>query len=173
MKIMKKNNVNFLYPTINIIINDDEWRKYESQLIQKINEAVVKTLEKLKLSMQSELSIRLTSDFEMQDLNNKYRGIQKPTNVLAFPQDSDSGNLFNNQEYLGDIAIGYQSVKRESFVQKKSLSDHSIHLIIHGLLHLFGYNHKNEFESKIMEQIEIDVLCLLGYKNPYCEELIK
>ena len=170
---MKKNNLNFSFPTVNITINDEKWKKYESQLIQKINEAIIKTLEELKLYIQIELSIRLTSDFEMQDLNNKYRGKKKPTNVLAFPQEFDSCNLFNNQDYVGDIAIGYQSVERESLNQKKPLCDHLIHLIIHGLLHLFGYNHENAAEAKIMEQIEIDVLCLLGYKNPYCEELIK
>ena len=171
--LMKKNNVNFDLPVVNIIINYGEWKKIESELTPKINEAVVMTLKELKFPIQIELSIRLTCDAEMKDLNKKYRGKPEPTNVLAFPQDSDSSNLFNNQGYLGDIAIGYQSVDRESLNQNKSLCGHLIHLIIHGLLHLFGYNHNNEMESKIMEQIEIDVLCFLGYKNPYCEELTK
>ena len=165
--------MNLESPAVNIIIDYKEWQKLEPGLISKVELAVIKTINEIEIDKQIELSIRLTSDLEMKDLNHKYSGKPNPTNVLAFSQENDSTFLFKlKRRYLGDIAIGYESVYKESYNQKKTLSAHLIHLIIHGLLHLLGYSHKEELDSKVMEEIEIKVLSVLGYKNPYCTELI-
>ena len=173
LKTNESDKVNLASPDVNIIIDYKNWHYIEPELASNVKLAVIKTISVIEIDEDIELSIRLTSDLEMKELNHKYRGKPSPTNVLAFSQEKDSDLLFKyNRIYIGDIAIGYESVHKESCDQKKTLSAHLIHLIIHGLLHLIGYSHKNKIDSKVMEGIEIKVLGILGYKNPYSTELI-
>lgn len=111
-----------------------------------------------------ELTIRIVDEVEAQELNEKWRQRSYPTNVLSFPFESPPGV---NIPLLGDIIICAAVVKREAAEQQKSVESHWAHMIIHGCLHLLGYDHIDDYEANIMENLEIDILHRLGYSNPY------
>lgn len=114
----------------------------------------------------SELAIRIVDETEMTYLNVMYRKKQGPTNVLSFPL-SLPDEIASELPLLGDIVICAEVVNREADQQKKSREAHWAHIIIHGILHLLGYDHQNKHDAKKMETIEIDMLNSLGFANPY------
>ena len=119
-----------------------------------------------------EISIRLTSDAEVQTLNRQYRGQDKPTNVLSFPMVQPDlidtvANTDDGEVLLGDIVLAYETCARESVERGVSTQDHATHLIVHGVLHLLGYDHMNDSEAEAMEAIERDVMASLGLHDPY------
>jgi probable rRNA maturation factor len=120
-----------------------------------------------------EISVRLTDDAEVQTLNRDYRHKDSATNVLSFPmvqpdlldmiaQNSDDGEVL-----LGDIVLAHGVCTAEAAAKDISLHDHATHLIVHGTLHLLGYDHQGQAEADAMEQIERDVLATLGIADPY------
>ncbi len=112
-----------------------------------------------------EITIRLVDDAEMLALNQTYRGKSYATNVLSFPYDEDL--LASEYQLLGDIVICAPVIAREAVEQNKSLESHFAHMIIHGILHLLGYDHEQPEEAEQMEQLEIALLARLGFNNPY------
>ncbi|QTS83891.1 rRNA maturation RNase YbeY [Coxiella endosymbiont of Amblyomma nuttalli] len=112
----------------------------------------------------SELTIRFIDKKESAELNKTYRYKNGPTNILSFPDESIPG--FSSTS-LGDLAICAPLVDEEATAQNKMLESHFAHLIIHGLLHLLGYDHIEEEDAKGMEELEIKILSKLNYKNPY------
>ena len=128
------------------------------------------TLERWALSTLSsgrgepgELCLRVVDDEESQTLNASYRGIDKPTNVLSFPADVD----LPDANVLGDVVICAPLVEFEAAEQNKHLADHYAHMVVHGVLHLMGYDHESEGEAEQMEQLEITILGELGIADPY------
>jgi len=113
---------------------------------------------------QVEMTIRLVDEAEATQLNETWRGGVGPTNVLSFPFECPPGV---NMPLLGDIIICVPLVAHEATEQNKSLSAHWTHLVIHGTLHLLGYDHIAESQAQIMENLEIRILHDLGYPNPY------
>ena len=113
-----------------------------------------------------ELTIRVVDEQEGCELNTKWRQRSYPTNVLSFPFESPSGFHF---PLLGDIVICAPVVVREAQDQNKPLVAHWAHLVIHGTLHLLGYDHLEETQAQIMENLEINALQRLGYPNPYLD----
>jgi probable rRNA maturation factor len=113
-----------------------------------------------------ELTIRIVSSEEIQSLNRDYREKDKPTNVLSFPFESPPGIEL---PLLGDIIICAEVVESEAKEQGKTLESHWAHMVIHGVLHLLGYDHIEDSEAEEMETLEIDTLTSLGYTNPYQE----
>ena len=111
-----------------------------------------------------ELTIRLVNSTESQQLNKQYRQKDKPTNVLSFPFEVPEGIELN---LLGDLVICAQVVEQESKDQKKKLFDHWAHMVIHGCLHLLGYDHINDIDADEMESLEIKILAKLSITNPY------
>jgi probable rRNA maturation factor len=111
-----------------------------------------------------ELTIRLVDTLESQELNSQYRGMDKPTNVLSFPFEVPEGIALN---LLGDLVICIDVMKKEASTQNKALFDHWAHLVIHGCLHLVGFDHISESEAMIMESLEIKILAKLAIDNPY------
>jgi len=128
-------------------------------------EAINITLKKCK-KLNSELTIRLTDDKEMLSLNKKWRNKNKTTNVLAFPNNYNL-SLDKKLIHIGDIIISYGEVKRESINRKISFIDHLVHLIVHGVLHLCGYNHIINSDEKIMISYEKLILAKVAIKDPY------
>lgn len=113
-----------------------------------------------------ELSIALADDMKVQELNKQFRGIDKPTNVLAFPAGDEpcTGSIM-----LGDIIVACETVRREAAAAQKSVSDHLSHLIVHGVLHLFGFDHQDDAEAAQMEACESRILARLGIADPYAD----
>lgn len=121
-----------------------------------------------------ELSILLSDDEQVQELNRDYRGKDKPTNVLSFPalECEAPGHLLLEPGplHLGDIVLAYGVVTREADAQGISFDDHLSHLIIHGVLHLIGFDHIENEEAEEMEALEIVLLKEFGIANPYDSE---
>lgn len=116
------------------------------------------------------LSVLFTDDATMRRLNASYRGQDKATNVLSFPADADDGGVNiqgREPRLLGDIAIGLEAVLREAEDEGKPPADHVCHLIVHGTLHLLGYDHVDDTEAHVMERLEAQVLAGLGVPDPY------
>ena len=112
----------------------------------------------------SEVTLRLVDEAESQALNHQYRGKDKPTNVLSFPFEAPAGITV---PLAGDLVICAPVVAREATEQNKTSEAHWAHMVIHGLLHLQGYDHIEDEEAKVMEALEIRLLADLGYGNPY------
>lgn len=126
----------------------------------------------LTLPVAIEVSIRLTTDEEVQTLNAQYRQKDKPTNVLSFPMVQPDlldgiANTDDGEVLLGDIALARGVCEREAAEKGISVEDHATHLIVHGTLHLLGYDHLEDGEADAMEAIEIDALAALGLSDPY------
>ena len=113
-----------------------------------------------------EQTIRIVDETESRYLNSRFRDKDNATNVLAFPTDS----TLLDYDYLGDLVICAPVVLAEAREQGKSADAHWAHLVIHGMLHLQGYDHQTDAEAAAMEALEIEILDTLGYTNPYNDE---
>lgn len=119
---------------------------------------------------ESELTIRLVDEAESHELNLTYRGKNRPTNVLTFPFElPDTGEDFD-LPLLGDLVICRQVVEREALEQGISTESHWAHMVIHGSLHLLGYDHIEDEEAEEMETLETELMQSLGYADPYLSE---
>ncbi|MFO1032787.1 MAG: rRNA maturation RNase YbeY [Hyphomicrobiales bacterium] len=114
-----------------------------------------------------EILVLLTSDAEVRALNKAWRGKDKATNVLSFPFPPDAPLPPDESRPLGDIALAFETVQREAEVQGKVLEHHALHLIVHGTLHLLGYDHEDDAEAETMENAERQILAALGMEDPY------
>jgi len=131
------------------------------------NEQIISWVEAVLIDKQdAELTIRMTDESEIINLNLQYRNQNKPTNVLSFPADLPSEL---NLPLLGDVVICASVVEKESLQQGKSVISHWAHMVIHGTLHLLGYDHLDEVQANEMEAKEIEILAQFGYSNPYLE----
>ena len=110
------------------------------------------------------LSLLLADDATLRRLNRDYRHIDKPTNVLAFPAATAASAELH---HYGDVVLAYETVAREAKAQGKSIADHTTHLIVHGVLHLLGFDHEANGEAKRMESRERAILARLGISDPY------
>ncbi|MBK4718844.1 rRNA maturation RNase YbeY [Azospirillum sp. YIM DDC1] len=117
----------------------------------------------------AELSVVLADDALVHRLNREYRGKDKPTNVLSFAlTEAEEPELGEDAPVmLGDVILAWETVAREAAEQGKTPSDHMTHLVVHGVLHLLGYDHETDDEAEEMEQLETDVLATLGIADPY------
>ncbi len=120
----------------------------------------------------AELSVVLADDALVRRLNRDYRGKDKPTNVLSFAfADEDEPDAGPDAPLmLGDVVLAFETVAREAGEQTKTFPDHAIHLVVHGVLHLLGYDHETESDAEEMEAMEVRVLASLGVADPYAAE---
>lgn len=134
-----------------------------------ITASLQKCFETLKINQEDYyVSIFLTDDENIRNLNLKFRKIDKATNVLSFVQDEKF--CLNNSKcviLLGDIVISLEKIYEEAKNQQKKFSHHLMHICVHGLLHLFGYSHEKEIDAEVMQEKEITILSNLSVPSPY------
>ncbi len=157
-----------------IDIDDERWLEWYTpdqwhNLLHKILQQVI---EDSGIQTKVEVSVLLTNNDEIHALNLEYRGKNKPTNVLSFPNLSEDElrNLPKNPPYpimLGDLALAFETLLEESNLEKKPFLDHFNHLIVHGMLHLLGYDHESDDDAMCMQEKEIIILKSLNVNNPY------
>lgn len=157
---------------IDIHLQSPLWQQdaYHDQFndrIQALCEAAQKASGILAQAQRAELSVVLTDDNHIQELNAQYRGKDKPTNVLSFPIQENLAMPTSQSLVLGDIVLAYETIAQEALSQHKTFPDHFSHLVVHGFLHLLGYDHEKKAQAEQMEQLEASILEGLGIKNPY------
>lgn len=146
--------------TVTVSVEHPEWRTRRAHLTALMRNAYREALAHEHMSLRSHgAGVLLTDDAELKRLNYEFRGKNKPTNVLAFPEGTDG--------YLGDIAISLDAVEREATEQGKVFAHHLMHLVVHGVLHLLGYDHEQNKDAVRMERCEVAILQQLGIANPY------
>lgn len=160
---------------IDVTVSEPEWNASFLDVEEVARTAVRLTLRIARLppvmkGRAFETSVVLANDDLIQILNHEYRDMDKPTNVLSFATiDSDDPLPKEGPFPLGDIILSYQTIDREAREQGKFFKDHFTHMVIHGTLHLIGYDHQTEDEANIMETLEIRILGKLNIQNPYME----
>ena len=165
---------------IDISIDDDGWNAELPDAADIATDAINATWDmackKLLIGIGNglesktvEVSLLLLGDERQQTLNRDYLGKDKPTNVLSFPTGAllDEGLPGGAPLLLGDIAIALQTTANEAKVEKKTLANHFSHLVVHGMVHLLGFDHIETGEAETMENLETDILKELGIDNPY------
>jgi probable rRNA maturation factor len=150
---------------IDLTVEAGHWPD-EAELFRLVRRAAAATFVETGTTGRSELSVVFSDDRHIQKLNAGWRGKDKPTNVLSFPAFpfSKGGTM---PPMLGDIVLAAETVTREAALEDKPLENHITHLVIHGLLHLLGYDHENDTEAEGMEAIERVALARLAIPDPY------
>lgn len=116
---------------------------------------------------RSEVCVALSEDAQVAELNGAYRGKPAPTNVLSFPAGPSIPIDDNDPQFLGDVVLALETLQREAAELGLSIEHHMQHLVVHGLLHLLGYDHTTEEEAQVMESLEVGILERLGIADPY------
>lgn len=152
--------------TIEIRVQSRRWREIEAlrPRILAAAEAAL-ALAPRRPAAGAELSLLLTDDRRIRQVNRDWRGFDKPTNVLSFP--AVPPERIAQSPVLGDIVLAFETITREAEAEEKSFGDHLSHLVIHGLLHLLGEDHETQEEAQRMEAIETAALARLGIADPY------
>lgn len=158
-------------PMTEVLVVADGWQS-EPDAEAVIHRAIAAAAEMAGADVgDAELAIMLTDDAGIRTLNLNWRGIDKPTNVLSFPalQPTGAGAPDDAPRMLGDIAIAFETTRREADDEQKPFDHHLSHLAVHGFLHLIGYDHENDDDAEAMESLETGILAQLGIPDPYAE----
>lgn len=149
---------------IDIEVEDEAWRRVAD--VEAVVEAAAEAAFSFLPSREAELAVTilLTDNDSVKDLNQRFRQKTGPTNVLSFPAPP------NPENNIGDIALAFGVCAHEAGEQGKSLADHLSHLTVHGVLHLAGYDHQTDDEAEAMEDLERRVLASLGVSDPYAAD---
>ena len=169
-----KNKINVYLTT-----EDKLWEKVlpdVSALVQKTADVATKRVWNdvwfLDENKTFSVNLCLSNDAAVHKLNREFRGVDKPTNVLSFANYEDESfedMLETEVVELGDVIVALETLEREAEEQGVSLKAHFMHLWLHGLLHILGYDHMDESDAEVMEGLEIEILAALGIENPYQE----
>lgn len=162
-------------PNVELSITCAAWRADLSDPEGLVSSAVTAAarLQTIPLHDGAEVSVVLADDTLLRRLNREWRGRDAPTNVLSFPAfdvkeiHASAAAAADTPPLLGDILLAYETVVREATQQSKRLSAHATHLLVHGFLHLLGYDHQSETAAAKMERLEVSVLGELGIGDPY------
>jgi probable rRNA maturation factor len=165
----------FVLPITEVLVVADCWQT-EPDAEAVIHRAIATAAEIVNAGPnkgigEAELAIMLTDDAGIRTLNNNWRGIDKPTNVLSFPALQPTGKSSRDDapRMLGDIAIAYETTRKEADDEQKPFDHHLSHLAVHGFLHLIGYDHENDDAAEAMETFEQEILAQLGIPDPYAD----
>lgn len=152
---------------IDIVHEAGDWDPLE-RVREAVNRAAAALASELLLS-RSEACVALSSDAQVAQLNATYRGKTGPTNVLSFPVGARANGDDAQTHFLGDLILAGETVKREAADLGLPFQHHVQHLIVHGLLHLLGYDHETDADAHAMEALEVRILARLGIANPYAK----
>lgn len=167
---------------LDIVFQSGDWQAAINSIDEDARLAVTETLRTEGqrtegLESAAEICICLADDPFLQDLNARYRGKDQPTNVLSFPQFDPNAKDFSpgpppgtGPLLLGDIVLSLDTLKREADAEGKTLRDHFLHLVVHGTLHLLGYDHEISDEATLMEDLERRILARMGVSDHYADE---
>ncbi|WP_274630493.1 rRNA maturation RNase YbeY [Arvimicrobium flavum] len=153
-------------PEIDILVEAGGWPA-ETVLGELAEAATGAVLEELGIAGESELSLMFTDDASIRTLNAEWRGKDKPTNVLSFPASPVRKGSKQLPPMLGDVILAFETVEREATLEDKPFDHHLSHLLVHGLLHLLGYDHETDEDAEEMEALERRVLARLAIRDPY------
>ena len=149
--------------TIDVVIDSDLWAKQpdaEATIRRAMTEAA-----RACAQTPGDVAIVLTGDTAIQALNKRWRGQDKPTNVLSFPAQAMPGS--DEPAHLGDIVIAFETMAAEAERDGKQFAHHLAHLAVHGYLHLLGHDHEQDRDAEAMERLETDILARIGVPDPY------
>jgi probable rRNA maturation factor len=147
---------------VDLIVEDEAWDRLEGK--SALAETAIAAAQcEIDDILPGVIAILLTGDDAVAQLNKSFRGKEGPTNVLSFPASEHADN------HLGDVALAWGVVEREAADKRISVEDHLRHLIVHGFLHLQGYDHQDDDEAEHMEDLERRALARLGVSDPYAE----
>ncbi|MDB5649025.1 MAG: rRNA maturation factor [Hyphomicrobiales bacterium] len=151
---------------IDVIVDADAWSVLENleDLSGKAIDAVLAET-RHAVAPAAEVSLLFCDDSKIRELNKAWRGMDKPTNVLSFPAAEPDD--VPKAPLLGDIVVAFETVQREAREEEKSFPDHVTHMVVHGFLHLLGYDHENDADAEKMESAEQRILAQLGIADPY------
>ena len=158
---------------VTVLVDDEGWRKLVADPERRLRRAaraalkVARRPRGLKPGGTAALSVALMSDRGVRRLNRDFRGKDQPTNVLSFPAERIADRQAVRRVELGDVALALGVVRREAKAQGKTAADHLAHLMVHGGLHLLGYDHENHRDAERMERLERKALAALGIADPY------
>jgi probable rRNA maturation factor len=151
---------------VDLLIEFQDWRELEG-VEHMVHRAYEACAERISGIAGHELSIALSSDDAVAELNGRYRGKPKPTNVLSFPASGGPAAPDSEHLPLGDIIIAYETVMQEARAEDKPPLWHLAHLVVHGILHLAGCDHETDDDAEHMENLEREILASLGIPDPY------
>lgn len=146
-------------PVAEIVLDHPGWEAV-SGVSERCEAAVASALSLIAGPRAGAAVILLTSDATLQSLNQRFRGKDRPTNVLSFPAPE-------SENYPGDVALAFETCQAEAATRGIALVDHAAHLAVHGVLHLNGFDHEGDAEAEQMEALEVAALARLGIANPY------
>jgi probable rRNA maturation factor len=157
-------------PVIDVAIEAEDWASLDapSQLAEAVILAAIKE-SGVCLAANAEISVLFGDDGFIRGLNRKWRGIDRPANVLSFPAGGDAASA----PLLGDIVIAFETTSKEASEAGRPLRDHVAHLLVHGFLHLIGHDHIGAAEAETMEKLEGAILARLGIADPFRDSLIE
>lgn len=151
--------------TIDVTLESEDWsRILGAEMIA--HRAAAAAFENAGIS-EGEVSVMLSSDARVRELNKRFREKDQPTNVLSFP-----ANTLDREgaRFFGDVALAYETLVRETVSEGKSAEAHLTHLTVHGVLHLLGFDHERERDAETMENLETKILARLGFPDPYAAQ---
>lgn len=154
--------------TLDLRIDDAGWHRVDDckTLVSKSLKTALESAGEDRTSVSA--TVILADNKAVQELNSHWRSKNKPTNILSFPAPQDERDEAGG-DYLGDMILAFDVVAREAATQRKPLATHLCHLIIHGTLHLLGFDHVEDSDAQQMEQLEKTAMAKLGYRDPYGE----
>ena len=165
---------------VDLVVNHEAWEETGLELDEFAEDVIADALAMAEIpeelaGREIEVCVVLTNDAEIHELNRDYRGMDKPTNVLSFANlESDSAAdelaMEDMPFALGDVIIAWETMQREALEQHKKFEDHLRHMLVHGALHLLGYDHMTEEEAAEMEGLEIRILEKMSVENPYADD---